>query len=61
MGFSPRKAAVTLYGLQSYGSDEELVAALGTVRLGKGCIYLTRLEDVDTGALRRLVAAAWAR
>lgn len=60
VGFSPRKAAITLYGLQSYGSQEELVASLGKVRLGKGCIYLNQLDDVDDAALRRLVAAAWA-
>ncbi|WP_083673369.1 DUF1801 domain-containing protein [Serinicoccus sp. CUA-874] len=60
VGFSPRKGAITLYGLQSYGSREDLVEALGRTRLGKGCIYVNKLEDIDLAALRRLVAAAWA-
>ncbi|WP_281964736.1 DUF1801 domain-containing protein [Serinicoccus marinus] len=60
VGFSPRKGAITLYGLQSYGSHEDLVEALGRTRLGKGCIYVHKLEDIDLAALRRLVAAAWA-
>lgn len=59
VGFSPRKAAITLYGLQSYGSNEHLVEALGKTRLGKGCIYVNQLDDVDEAALRRLIAAAW--
>ncbi|WP_151524687.1 DUF1801 domain-containing protein [Serinicoccus kebangsaanensis] len=60
VGFSPREGAITLYGLQSYGSNEQLVDALGKTRLGKGCIYVNQLEDIDTAALRRLVASAWA-
>lgn len=59
VGFSPRKGAISLYGLQSYGSNAELVEGLGKTRLGKGCIYVNKLEDVDLDALRTLVRAAW--
>lgn len=59
VGFSPRKAALTLYGLQSYGSEEDLIAQLGKVRLGKGCIYVNKLEDIDLGVLRQLIERAW--
>lgn len=59
LGFSPRKTALTLYGLQYYGSQEELIAELGKVRLGAGCVYVNKLEDIDLGVLRRLIERAW--
>lgn len=59
VGFSPRKAAVTLYGLQFHGSQEDDIADLGKVRLGKGCVYVNKLEDIDLGVLRRLIERAW--
>lgn len=60
VGLAPRKAALTLYGLTYYGSNEDLLARLGRHKTGKGCIYVTRLEDIDAAALRDLVARAWA-
>jgi len=63
MGFSPRKAALTLYlmcGLRRIAGD---LAVLGKHKTGKGCLYVKRLDDVDAGVLRRIVktAAAWGR
>ena len=52
VGFSPRKAALTLYGLTLYGSNADLLARLGKHRVGKGCLYVTKLEDVDLDILR---------
>ncbi len=60
VGFSPRKAALTLYGLTLYGSNADLLAELGTHRLGKGCLYVNKLEDVDLGVLRQLIRRGWA-
>lgn len=60
VGFSPRKAALTLYGLTLYGSNADLLAMLGKHRAGKGCLYVTRLEDVDLGVLRQLIRRGWA-
>lgn len=59
VGFSPRKAALTLYGLQFHGSQKDVIAELGKVRLGAGCVYVNKLEDVDLGVLRRLIERAW--
>jgi hypothetical protein len=60
VGFSPRKAALTLYGLQhSYGPPEPLLDDLGPHTLGMGCIYVKKLDAVDTGVLERLVKQAW--
>jgi hypothetical protein len=60
VGFAPRKTALTLYGLQGHPRSEELLAALGTFSLGKGCVYVKRLDDVDTDVLRELIAHAHA-
>ncbi|WP_210479917.1 DUF1801 domain-containing protein [Naasia sp. SYSU D00948] len=60
VGFAPRAAAITLYGLfPSYRPEEEpLLEELGPHRLGKGCLYVTRLDRIDRGVLERLVAKA---
>lgn len=60
VGFSPRKAAISLYGLQYYGGNEELFAKLGKHKMGKGCVWVNQLEDIDLDVLRELIARAWA-
>lgn len=59
VGFSPRKAAISLYGLQGADGSAELLARLGTHRRGAGCVYVNGLRDVDEGVRRELVALAW--
>jgi len=59
VGFSPRKAALTLYGLTLYGNNADLLARLGKHRVGKGCLYVTKLEDVDLDVLRELIRRGW--
>jgi hypothetical protein len=62
VAFSPRKAALTLYGIyDGYGPADPLVDDLGPHTTGKGCVYVKRLADIDTAVLERLVAQAWAR
>ena len=59
VGFSPRKASISLYGLQGAPGAEELLARLGKHRLGAGCVYVNGLADVDEEVLEALVALAW--
>ena len=59
VGLAPRKAALTLYGLTSYGSNADLLERLGPHTTGKGCLYVKRLEDVDRDVLTELVERAW--
>ncbi len=59
VGFAPRKTALTLYGLQGHARSEELLATLGKFTLGKGCVYIKRLDDVNEDVLRELVAHAY--
>ncbi len=58
MGFAPRKASLVLYLRHAEGWEERL-ARLGKHGVGKGCLYINKLADVDAGVLEELVAAAW--
>lgn len=59
--FAPRRTALVLYlGDGSEPERDRLVAALGPLKTGAGCLYVKRLADVDAGALERLVAHAYA-
>ena len=55
IGFSPRKAAMVLYGVLGADSDA-LLAKLGKHSTGKGCLYIKKLADVDRAALEGLIA-----
>ncbi len=59
VGLSPRKAALTLYGLTYGGARADLLGRLGKHTTGKGCLYVKRLSDVDTTVLEELVRRAW--
>lgn len=55
-GFSPRKAELSIY-LWSEAEPwrEKLLAKLGKHRMGKGCLYVKRLEQIDLKVLEELV------
>lgn len=54
-GFSPRKQNLTLYCMGGYVPHGEVLARLGKHKLGKGCLYINRLRDVDLDVLRELI------
>ncbi|MFG1927043.1 DUF1801 domain-containing protein [Cryptosporangium sp. NPDC048952] len=58
IGFSPRKAATTLYLGDDFPRKDELLADLGPHTIGKSCLYVKRLEAVDARVLEELVTAA---
>ncbi|GIG01575.1 DUF1801 domain-containing protein [Catellatospora citrea] len=59
VGFSPRKQALVLYVAEGFDDDGDLLARLGPVTVSKACLYVKKLADVDTAALRELVASAF--
>jgi hypothetical protein len=62
VGFSPRKANLTVYISGGFERHNALLAKLGKHKISGGnCIYINKLADVDTGVLRELVKAskAW--
>lgn len=61
VGFSPRKGALSLYGLKDLPEGAALLPELGSYTEGAGCVYVKRLDQVDEAVLRRLVRIAHAR
>jgi hypothetical protein len=59
IGFSPRKAALTLYIDAGEPARADALARLGKHTTGKSCLYIKKLADVDEGVLRELIADAW--
>lgn len=57
MGFSPRKAALTLY-LATTDENEDLLARLGPHTTSVACLYIKRLDQVDMDVLRDLCVAS---
>jgi hypothetical protein len=55
-GFSPRVQNLTLYMMG--GFDQELMKKLGKYKTGKGCLYINKLEDVDTKVLNKLITTS---
>jgi hypothetical protein len=56
IGFSPRKQALTLYGLLGSEKQQELLKKLGKHKTGKGCLYINKLTDVDALVLKKMMA-----
>lgn len=54
-GFSPRKANLTIYINGGFDQHQAVLDRLGKHTLGKVCLYVKRLSDIDQGALRELV------
>ncbi len=63
-GFSPRKAQLVVYLMGHYSERQAeadaLFARLGKYKMGKSCLYITRLAAVDLDALEALIALDWA-
>jgi hypothetical protein len=57
--FSPRKAKLSLYGLQTHPDAPALLEQLGAHTAAVDCVYVTRLSAIDLDVLRSLVALGW--
>jgi hypothetical protein len=55
VGFSPRKAAISLYVYSGGEAQDELLTKLGKFKMGKGCIYLNKLSDINVEILKDLM------
>lgn len=54
-GFSPRKQNLTLYIVPGFEQPASLLKKLGKHKLGKSCLYINRLADVDMEVLKELI------
>lgn len=55
-GFSPRKQNLTLYIMAGFDEYDQLLEKLGKHAIGKSCLYIKKLEDVDQEVLKELVS-----
>jgi hypothetical protein len=60
IGFSPRKREFSIYLNGTYftgmeAKREKLLASLGKHRMGRACLYVKRLSDIDLRVLEQLV------
>lgn len=55
IGFSPRKAAISLYVYTGAKEHEYLLKGLGKFKTGKACIYVKKLSDINQDVLKELM------
>lgn len=55
-GYAPRAQNIVVYIMPGFGPFEPLMKRLGKYRTGKSCLYIKRLDDVDTDVLSKLIA-----
>lgn len=56
-GFSPRQANLSIYIMPGYADFGPILDRLGKHRLGKSCLYVNKLADIDLDVLEELIAA----
>jgi Family of unknown function (DUF5519)/Domain of unknown function (DU1801) len=59
-GFAARKNEIAIYLVAEGVGQAELLARLGRHRMGKACLYIRRLSEIDTAVLERLVKGSLA-
>jgi hypothetical protein len=58
VGFSPRKAKISLYLAACDPERETLLKSLGKFTTGKSCVYIHKLADIDVEVLKKLILAS---
>jgi Domain of unknown function (DU1801) len=54
IGFSPRKAAFSLYVFSGTDKSKATLKDLGKFKMGKSCIYIKKLSDINLAVLEIL-------
>ncbi|ETI68258.1 DUF1801 domain-containing protein [Neobacillus vireti] len=55
VGFSPRKAKISLYFAPGEPKRENLLKEFGKHTTGKGCVYINKVADIDIAVLQSLI------
>lgn len=58
IGFSPRKANLSLYLMVNHKEHADAIKKLGKYKTGGGCIYVNKLDDIDLKVLNGLIKAS---
>jgi Domain of unknown function (DU1801) len=54
-GFAPSKVGITIYNIAGYDGVAGLMDKLGKYKIGKSCLYIKKLSDIDLGILEQVV------
>lgn len=57
-GFSPRKGDISVYLTAGSAEQADLLARLGRHKMGKSCLYIRKLSDVDLTVLEQLISGS---
>src|SRR5699024_4814327 len=55
VGFSPRKAKISLYFATGATKRQELLKDFGKHTSGKACVYINKVADIDVDVLKALI------
>ncbi|WP_163100024.1 DUF1801 domain-containing protein [Peribacillus alkalitolerans] len=55
VGFSPRKAKISLYFAPGDTKRDELLGKFGKHTTGKACVYINKIADIDEDVLKELI------
>ncbi len=58
IGFSPRKANLSLYISMNIKEHSSALKKLGKHKTGVGCLYINKLDDIDIKVLKRMIDAS---
>ena len=58
IGFSPRKANLSLYLSMNIKEHEATLNKLGKHKTGVGCLYINKLEEIDLNVLKEMIDAS---
>ena len=53
--FSPRSTAIVFYFAEEFENREALFQRLGKHKIGKVCVYIKRLADIDISILKKMI------
>lgn len=55
VGFSARKGPISVYLMAGYEGEREQLAKLGKHKIGKSCLYIHKLSDVQLPVLEQMI------
>ncbi|MCG7529956.1 DUF1801 domain-containing protein [Psychrobium sp. MM17-31] len=57
-GFAPRKQNLSVYIMPGFEPFAEQLAVLGKHKIGKSCLIINKLADVDLAVLKEIIAGS---
>jgi hypothetical protein len=54
-GFAARQQSLTLYIMAGFDQYDRLMEQLGKYKIGKSCLYIKKLADIDEDVLKTLI------